>query len=71
MSILGKSVAAAVFTDTADAEEAWSMLSEAGIASTVITDPGILGAFEVQIVVERTDLEAAQRVLAPLVRRLR
>jgi hypothetical protein len=70
MSILGDSIAAAVFTDRADAEEAWSLLSDAGIASAVVTDPGLLGAFEVQVVVDRGDLEEAQKVLAPLIRRL-
>ena len=71
MSILGDSVAAAVFTDRADADEAWAMLAAADIPAAVVTDPGILGSYEVQVVVARDDLDAAQRVIAPLIDRRR
>ena len=69
MGVLGDSTAAAVFADRATADEAWGLLAEAGIPATVVTDPGILGAYEVQVVVHRSDLEEAQRVLAPLIDR--
>jgi hypothetical protein len=67
MSVLGDSTAAAVFDNRDDADEAWSLLVEAGIPSTVITDPGILGAYRVEVVVDRNDLEAAQTALAPFI----
>ena len=69
MSILGNDIAAAVFDKVDDAEEGWAMLTEADIPSTMITDPGILGRYSVQLVVDRADLAAAQKVLAPLVNR--
>jgi hypothetical protein len=71
MSLLGDSTAAAVFTRREDADEAWGMLQEAGIVATVVTDPGILGAYEVQVMVNRSDLDDAMRVLAPPVNRNR
>ena len=71
MGILGDSVAAAVFTDRAVADEAWGALAGAGIPSTVVTDPGILGSFSIEVVVHRDDLEQALRVLAPIVGRTR
>ena len=69
MSILGNDIAAAVFDNIGDAEEGWGLLNDAEIPSTVITDPGILGRYSVQLVVDRADLAAAQKVLAPLVNR--
>ncbi len=69
MSILGNDIAAAVFDKVDDAEEGWAMLTEASIPSTMVTDPGILGRYSVQLVVDRGDLAAAQKVLAPLVNR--
>ncbi len=69
MGILGSDIAAAVFDNVEDAEEGWAMLTEAGINSAMITDPGILGRYSVQLVVDRGDLAAAQKVLAPLVNR--
>lgn len=69
MSMLGNDIAAAVFDNVEDAEEGWALLTDADIVSTMITDPGILGRFSVQLVVDRADLEAAQKVLAPLVNR--
>lgn len=67
MSLLGDSAAAAVFDDRADADEAWGMLAEAGIAATVVTDPGMLGAYRVSVMVDRDDLDRAMTVLAPFV----
>lgn len=69
MGILGNDIAAAVFTDRSLADEAWGLLAEADIPATIVTDPGMLGAYSVQVMVDRSDLEAAQKVLAPLVRR--
>jgi hypothetical protein len=69
MGILGKDIAAAVFTDRDLADEAWGLLVDADIPATIVTDPGILGSYSVQVMVDRGDLEAAQAVLAPLVRR--
>lgn len=69
MSILGNDIVAAIFDNVEDAEEGWAMLTDADIVSTMITDPGILGRYSVQLVVDRDDLAAAQQVLAPLVNR--
>ena len=69
MSILGNDIAAAVFDKVDDAEEGGAMLTEANIPSAMVTDPGILGRYSVQLVVDRGDLAAAQKVLAPLVNR--
>lgn len=69
MSILGNDIAAAVFDNVDDAQEGWALLNDARIPSAVITDPGILGRYSVQLVVDRGDLAAAQKVLAPLVNR--
>jgi len=71
MGILGNDIAAAVFTDRGLADEAWGLLVDAEIPATIVTDPGMLGAYSVQVMVDRSDLEAAQAVLAPLVRRSR
>lgn len=70
MGLLGDSVSAATFAHRDDADEAWGMLSEAGVPSTVITDPGILGAYQLHVMVDRADLDRAQAILAPLVERL-
>jgi len=67
MNILGPQVAAAVFTDPEKADEAWAALADAGIGSAIVTDPGMLGKFELSVMVERADLERAQTVLAPLI----
>jgi hypothetical protein len=69
MSILGNDISAAIFDNVEEAEEGWAMLTDVGIPSTVITDPGILGKYSVQLVVDRPDLDAAQKVLAPLINR--
>ena len=71
MSLLGDQAAAAVFDNRKDADEAWGLLAESGVSSTVITDPGILGAYQVSVVVDRSDLDEAQRVLAPFMERKR
>jgi hypothetical protein len=71
MGILGPDIAAAVFDNVETAQEGWAMLTDAEIASTMITDPGIFGRYSVQLMVDRSDLDAAQKVLAPLVNRNR
>ena len=71
MSLLGDQAAAAVFDNREDADEAWGLLAESGVSSTVITDPGILGAYQVSVMVDRSDLDEAQRVLAPFMERKR
>ena len=67
MSLLGDDTAAAVFDNREDADRAWGLLAEAGIDATVITDPGMLGAFRVSVMVDRDDLDQAIAVLAPFV----
>ncbi len=67
MHILGPQVAAAVFSDRDKADEAWGILSDAGIPSAIITDPGLLGKYELSVMVERENLEKAQELLARLV----
>jgi hypothetical protein len=69
MGILGPDIAAAVFKDVDTAEEGWALLNDADIPSTMITDPGMLGSYSVQLMVDREDLGRAQEVLAPLVNR--
>ena len=64
MNILGPQVSAGLFTHRETADKAWDALSEAGIPSAVITDPGLLGKYELYLMVERDDLERAQTVLA-------
>lgn len=68
---LGPHVSAALFTDREKADEAWSVITEAGIPASVITDPGMLGKYELSLMVERDDLEKAQKLLAPLISPLR
>ena len=61
-------VAAAEFDDRSQAEEAWALLSDAGIPANVETDPGPLGRRVVtRVYVHRRDLDEAQRVLTPYV----
>ncbi len=55
MNSLGPQVAAALFTDQQKADEAWSLLVEADIPSAIITDPGMLGKYELAVMVERGD----------------
>ena len=63
-------VAAALFTDRDVADEAWGRLLEADIPSSVITEPGMVGAYRLNVMVERRDLDEAQRLIADLVRRV-
>lgn len=67
MHVLGPHVSAALFTDRDKADEAWGILTEAGIPASVITDPGMLGKYELSVMVERDDLGRAQKLLAPLI----
>ncbi len=67
MDTLGPQVSAALFTDQEKADEAWGLLADAGIPAAIITDPGLLGKFELSVMVERDDLERAQSLLAPLI----
>ena len=60
-------VAAALFTDRDVADEAWGRLVEADIPASVITEPGMVGAYRLNVMVERRDLDEAQRLIADLV----
>lgn len=64
MNTLGPQVSAALFTDREKADEAWAVLNDSGIPAAVITDPGILGKYELMLMVDRSDLERAQALLA-------
>ena len=63
MDILGPFVSAGLFANRKLAEEAWDLLTVAGIPATVVTDPGILGKYSVSVEVEREDLDRAVAVL--------
>ncbi len=67
MEALGPTASAGLFADRDSAEQAWATLNEAGIAATVVTDPGFLGAYAVSLEVERSDLDRAIAVLRPVV----
>ncbi len=60
-------VAAALFDDRDRADEAWGRLAEAEIPASVITEPGIMGAYRLTVMVQRGDLEQAQALIADLV----
>ena len=60
-------VAAALFTDRDVADEAWGRLLEADIPASVITEPGMVGAYRLNVMVERQHLDEAQRLIADLV----
>ncbi len=60
-------VAAALFTDRDLADEAWGRLVEADIPASVITEPGMVGAYRLNVMVFRKDLDEAQRLIADLV----
>ncbi|MEA3502595.1 MAG: hypothetical protein U9R47_07455 [Actinomycetota bacterium] len=62
-------VAAALFADRDVADEAWGRLFEAGIPASVITEPGMVGAYRLNVMVERKDLDEAQRLIADLVKK--
>lgn len=69
MPATGNEIAAALFSDTDTADEAWSLLVDADIPAAVITDPGTFGTpFTVSVMVERKHLDAAQEVLAPFMK---
>jgi len=63
-------VVAALFTDRDVADEAWGRLVEADIPASVITEPGMVGAYRLNVMVERRDLDEAQRLIADLVQKL-
>ena len=71
MGALGDDIAAAVLPSREDADEAWGILADAGIPATVVTDPGILGKYELLLMVDRDDLAAAQQALGPFMEKLR
>ncbi len=60
-------VVAALFDDRDRADDAWGRLAEADIPASVITEPGIVGAYRLQVMVHRENLEQAQRLIADLV----
>lgn len=60
-------VAAALFEDRDRADEAWGRLADADIPASVITEPGIMGAYRLNVMVHREDLEEAQRLIADLI----
>ena len=62
-------VAAALFTDRDVSDEAWGLLVEADIPASVITEPGMVGAYRLNVMVERRDLDEAQRLIADLVKK--
>jgi len=60
-------VAAALFQDRERADLAWGRLAEANIPASVITEPGIMGAYYHRVMVQRENLDAAQAEIADLV----
>jgi hypothetical protein len=64
MNLLGPQVSAGLFTDREMADKAWGVLADAGISAAIITDPGLLGKYELCLMVERGDLDRAQAALA-------
>lgn len=60
-------VAAALFQDRERADLAWGRLAEADIPASVITEPGIMGAYYHRVMVQRENLDAAQAEIADLV----
>ena len=70
MGALGDDIAAAVLPSREKADEAWGILADAGIPATVVTDPGILGKYELLLMVDRADLAAAQQALGPFMEKL-
>jgi hypothetical protein len=67
MSLMGDSAVAAQFDERAPADEAWGLLAAEGIPATVLTQPEMLGAYQVSVVVDRKDLSRAMEVLAPFI----
>jgi len=64
MDVLGPQVSAGLFTDREMADKAWGALADKDIPAAIITDPGLLGKYELCLMVERDDLDKAQAVLA-------
>ena len=60
-------VVALIVEDRATADEAWGRLAEADIPASVVTEPGIMGAYRHLVQVHREDLDRAQRLLIGLV----
>ncbi len=60
-------VTAALFTERDIADEAWGRLTDADIPSSVITEPGMMGAYRLNVMVYRENLDEAQRLIADLV----
>ena len=60
-------VAAALFDDRDRADEAWGRLTHADIPASVITEPGIMGAYQLKVMVHREDLDEAQALIADLI----
>lgn len=59
----------AEFSDRALAAQAWSRLQDAQIPASVDSDPGLLGGRPVnRLMVETPHVDAAQRLIADLVR---
>ncbi|MGI9585872.1 MAG: hypothetical protein ACR2N7_09820 [Acidimicrobiia bacterium] len=69
MSLMGETAVAALFDNRDPADEAWGLLAAEGIPATVITQPEMLGAYQVSVVVDRKDLDRATEVLAPFINR--
>lgn len=67
MNTLGPQVSAALFTDQEKAEEAWGILADGGIPAAIVTDPGLLGNYELSVMVARDDLDKAQTLLRDVV----
>ena len=67
MSRPGDLVAAALFDDLERADLAWGRLAEVDIPASVITEPGIMGAFYYRVMVHRENLNEAQATIADLV----
>jgi hypothetical protein len=64
MNLLGPQVSAGLFTDREMADKAWGALADVGISAAIITDPGLLGKYELCLMVEREELDRAQAALA-------
>lgn len=67
MNVLGPQVSAALFTDRKQAEEAWGILVDGGIPAAIVTDPGLLGKYELSLMVARDDLDKAQALLKDVI----
>ncbi len=67
MNVLGPQVSAALFTDRKQAGEAWGILVDGGIPGAIVTDPGLLGKYELSLMVVRDDLDKAQALLKDVI----